>query len=237
MCCISSTDEAIAAIAAGADAVGLVADMPSGPGVITDEQIRDIVATLSQNPPAPARSDQTAAVAPPISAASVSTFLLTARTRGRDIVEHIQFCGTSAVQIVRHIAPEEYAVIIRALPHVQRVQVIHVEDESCLELIPIYEPLIDAFLLDSGRPGNARSGEKPELGGTGRVHDWEISACFVRTTKRPVFLAGGLDALNVGEAIRRVRPYGVDLCSGVRTDTHLDTQKLEQFMRAVKCRA
>ena len=112
----------------------------------------------------------------------------------------------------------------------RRVQVIHVEGPDALEMIPVYAPYVHAFLLDSGRPKAA----VPELGGTGRAHDWDVSAAFVRASPRPVFLAGGLNADNVGKAIRAVRPFGVDLCSGVRTNGCLDAAKLAGFMAAVR---
>lgn len=209
ICCISSIQEARMAVAAGADALGFVAAMPSGPGVVSDATIRAV----------------TADVPPPL-----ATFLLTSRTRGLEIVEHIQHCGTNTVQIVDHIDPGELAVLAVSLPMVRRVQVIHVEGPGALGLIARYEPYVHAFLLDSGKPG----GTMRELGGTGRTHDWAVSAEFVKRTTRPVFLAGGLKPDNVGEAIRTVRPFGVDLCSGVRTDGHLDQVKLDAFMAAVR---
>ncbi|MEG1054331.1 MAG: phosphoribosylanthranilate isomerase, partial [Janthinobacterium sp.] len=134
------------------------------------------------------------------------------------------------VQIVGHIDPGEVAQLARQLPHVRRVQVIHVEGPEALALIPAYAPHVHAFLLDSGRPG----APVPELGGTGRTHDWSVSARFVRASPRPVFLAGGLDATNVMEALRQVRPYGIDLCSRVRTDGQLDVMKLALLMAAVR---
>lgn len=73
-----------------------------------------------------------------------------------------------------------------------------------------------------------------ELGGTGRAHDWAVSAAFVRATDKPVFLAGGLSAANVAAAIQQVRPYGLDLCSGVRSNGQLDAAKLAAFVRAVE---
>ncbi|MEL7362634.1 MAG: hypothetical protein AAFN13_11225, partial [Bacteroidota bacterium] len=90
-------------------------------------------------------------------------------------------------------------------------------------------PHVDALLLDSGRPSAAI----PELGGTGRTHDWSLSRRIVEAVDTPVFLAGGLRASNVGEAIRAVRPFGIDLCSGVRTDGALDPVKLGAFFKAV----
>ena len=196
------------AIAAGADALGLVGEMPSGPGVISDDLAREI-----------------AEIVPP----PISTFLLTSRGAADEIIDHVHYCGTNTVQIVRHIDPAQYPDLISSLPSVRRVQVIHVEDEAALNLIELYDPYVHAFLLDSGRP----TAEQVELGGTGRTHSWDISAEFVRRSEKPVFLAGGLQPDNVTEAIRMVRPYGVDLCSGVRTNGRLDESKLERFIEAV----
>ncbi|MDO8032330.1 phosphoribosylanthranilate isomerase [Janthinobacterium sp. SUN128] len=209
ICCIASIDEAQLAIAAGADALGLVAAMPSGPGPIPDARIAQI-----------------AAWTPP----PVATFLLTSETTAQAIAEHVRATQPSTVQIVSHIDPGEVAQLARLLPHVRRVQVIHVEGPEALALIPAYAPHVHAFLLDSGRPGAA----VPELGGTGRTHDWSVSARFVRASPRPVFLAGGLDDTNVADALRQVRPYGIDLCSRVRTDGKLDVMKLALLMAAVR---
>lgn len=209
ICCIASIDEAQLAIAAGADALGLVAAMPSGPGPIPDARIAQI-----------------AAWTPP----PVATFLLTSETTAQAIAEHVRATQPSTVQIVGHIDPCEVEELARLLPHVRRVQVIHVEGPEALDLIPAYAPHVHAFLLDSGRPGAV----VPELGGTGRTHDWSVSARFVRASPRPVFLAGGLDDTNVMEALRQVRPYGIDLCSRVRTDGQLDVMKLALLMAAVR---
>ena len=209
ICCIASLEEARIAMAAGADALGLVARMPSGPGPIADEAIAAIAA----------------AVPPP-----VATFLLTAKTSAAAIAAHVRATRPSAVQIVSHIDPAEAAALAAREPQVRRVQVIHVEGPEALAMIPLYAPHVHAFLLDSGRP----NAPVAELGGTGRAHDWAISAAFVRASERPVFLAGGLTPDNVGEAIRRVRPFGLDLCSGVRRDGRLDAAKVAAFMAAVR---
>jgi phosphoribosylanthranilate isomerase len=209
ICCIASLEEARIAMAAGADALGLVARMPSGPGPIADEAIAAIAA----------------AVPPP-----VATFLLTAETSAAAIAAHVRATRPSVVQIVSHIDPAEAAALAAREPQVRRVQVIHVEGPEALAMIPLYAPHVHAFLLDSGRP----NAPVAELGGTGRAHDWAISAAFVRASERPVFLAGGLTPDNVGEAIRRVRPFGLDLCSGVRRDGRLDAAKVAAFMAAVR---
>ena len=209
VCCIASPAEARMAIEAGADALGLVARMPSGPGPISDAMIATV-----------------AAIVPP----PVATFLLTSETTAAAISAHIRATNPSTVQIVSHIDPEESGKLAVLERNVRRVQVIHVEGPEAIDLIPAYAPHIHAFLLDSGRPNATVA----ELGGTGRAHDWTVSAAFVQATEKPVFLAGGLSAANVADAVRRVRPYGVDLCSGVRTDGQLDPTKLAAFMLSVE---
>ena len=197
------------AIDAGADALGLVGKMPSGPGPISNRLIAEI-----------------ASFAPP----PISTFLLTAEKTAKAISRHVEATRPTTVQIVSHIKAEEAEELAAIQPHIRRVQVIHVEDQSALELIPVYAAHMHAFLLDSGRPGAA----VPELGGTGRQHDWAISRKFVEESPIPVFLAGGLNSGNVKRAIDEVRPFGVDLCSSVRTKDRLDVEKLKRFMAAVK---
>ena len=209
VCCIASVEEARLAIDIGADALGLVGAMPSGPGPIADEAIAEI-----------------ASFAPP----PIATFLLTAEQTAAAISAHVRKTNPTTVQIVSHIDPTESARLADLEPNVRRVQVIHVEGAAALDLMAAYAPHVHAFLLDSGRP----SAPTPELGGTGRQHDWAVSAEFVRRSPLPVFLAGGLSAANVADAITQVRPFGLDLCSGVRTNDQLDPGKLADFMRAAR---
>ena len=208
VCCIASREEAHLAIAAGASALGLVSAMPSGPGVIPDEQIAEIAAT----------------VPPP-----VATFLLTSRQAADAIIEQHRFCGTTTLQLVDHVAPAELRRLRTALPGIRIVQVIHVTGEESIEEAREVAPLVDALLLDSG---NQRLPVK-ELGGTGRTHDWSLSRRIRDTAGTPVFLAGGLNAANVGKAIRTVSPFGLDLCSGVRSAGRLDRGRLAEFFHAV----
>ena len=208
VCCIASLEEARQAIAAGADAIGLVAAMPSG-RTIADDRIAEITA-----------------FAPP----PVASFLLTSERTADAISAHVRRTGPTTVQIVTHIDPSESARLAELEPQVRRVQVIHVEGPEALNLIAVYAPHVHAFLLDSGAPNAAT----PQLGGTGRRHDWAMSAEFVRMSRLPVFLAGGLSAANAEEAIRQVRPFGLDLCSGLRTEGRLDPGKLAGFMAAVR---
>lgn len=205
VCCISSVEEARSAVDAGADAIGLVSSMPSGPGVISEDLILAIART----------------VPPP-----VATFLLTCHQRVTDIVAQQQRCGTNTVQICDRLVEGSYSALRAAMPGVSIVQVIHVDGrESVQEAVEI-APQVDALLLDSG---NQKLATK-ELGGTGRTHDWRLSAEIRRTVRTPVFLAGGLRAENVGAAIGEVGPWGVDVCSGVRSGGFLDESRLGEFM-------
>jgi len=208
VCCIGSVEEAALAVGFGADALGLVGRMPSGPGVIDDDLIQAIVDT----------------VPPP-----VSTFLLTSETKDDAIVHHARRCRADTLQLVDRVEPDAYLIIRRALPSRRLVQVIHVEGSEAIEAATAAAEHVDTVLLDSGRP----SAEVKELGGTGRAHDWAISRAIVEACPCPVFLAGGLTPENVGEAIRQVRPFGVDLCSGVRVDGKLDAGTLGAFFEAV----
>jgi phosphoribosylanthranilate isomerase len=211
ICCILSLDEARQAIAAGADALGLVSEMPSGPGVIPEAAIARIAR----------------AVPPP-----VATFLLTSRQRASSIAEQHARCGTTTVQICDRLPPGGHDELRRLLPATALVQVIHVQSDADVEEAAALgsTSAVAALLLDSG---NQRLPIK-ELGGTGRTHDWILSERIRRAARVPVFLAGGLTPANVRAAIELVEPFGVDVCSGVRTDGRLDPAKLEAFIRAAR---
>ena len=208
ICCIQNIAEARMALEAGASALGLVGQMPSGPGPISDAQIAEIVQQLP---------------------ADTETFLLTSETTVAGIKAHHQRCGTSTIQLVDMPQPGIHAALRNELNGVQIVQVIHVQDEWAMDEAMSVAHHCDALLLDSGNPNKAIK----ELGGTGRTHDWEISRKIVQMVRIPVYLAGGLHAENVVEAVQLVQPYGVDLCSGVRTFDKLDALKLEAFMNSL----
>ena len=196
------------AISFGASAIGLVAKMPSGPGPIPDETIREIAA----------------AIPPP-----VATFMLTSHTSVADIIDHHKRTNTNTIQIVDSLAIGTYRQLKEALPAVRIVQVIHVIDENSIEEAIGISRSVDAILLDSGNPNL----KVKQLGGTGRVHDWKLSRRIRESVACPVFLAGGLNPDNVTQAIEAVRPFAVDVCSGVRINGMLDPEKLERFFKAV----
>ena len=208
ICCISSLEEAFLAIKHGADALGLVGNMPSGPGVIADELISQI----------------TKHVPPPI-----ATFMLTSERKASDIIAHHQKVQTNTIQIVDSLLEMDYAKIREAIPTVKIVQVIHVLNEKQIDEALEIEQWVDAILLDSGNPNL----KVKILGGTGNSHDWKLSRKIREAVNKPVFLAGGINAQNVQQAIAEVNTYGIDLCSSVRTNGQLDASKLDIFFKAI----
>jgi phosphoribosylanthranilate isomerase len=240
ICCIASIDEAALAVDCGASALGLVSHMPSGPGVIEDQLIVEITAIV---PPA------------------IATFLLTSRRSVPDIIEQQRFCRTNTIQICDHLTVGTHRDLKDTLPGISVVQVVHVTpsvetglalsssaagdaasrvstgnrtfpnvtDPDCIKEAVRTAPHVDAILLDSG---NQKLAIK-ELGGTGRTHDWTLSRAIRERVGIPLFLAGGLTPENVAQAIEEVGPFGLDVCSGVRTDGKLDAIKLKRFFSAV----
>jgi phosphoribosylanthranilate isomerase len=192
------------AVECGASAVGLVSEMPSGPGVIEEELIAEIAARV-----------------PP----TVATFLLTCKQDADSIVEQQRRCRVNTLQLCDRVEPDVYVELRARLRGVSIVQVVHVRGEESFEEALSVARHVDAILLDSGNQSLAVK----ELGGTGRTHDWRVSRRIVEASPAPVFLAGGLRPDNVAEAIGTVRPFGLDVCSGVRTEGRLDAEKLKRL--------
>ncbi len=209
VCCIMSAAEARTAIAAGAHALGLVSAMPSGPGVIDEAAITAIAASV-----------------PP----GVATVLLTSATDVATIIRQQHDTAVNTLQIVDRLPPGSHAALRRALPGIGLVQVVHVQGPDSVAEARAIAGEVDALLLDSGKPGAAVK----QLGGTGRVHDWRLSRQIRDAVPVPVFLAGGLGPGNVAEAIAAVRPYAVDICSGLRRDGGLAPDRVDDFFAAVR---
>ena len=186
--------------------------MPSGPGVIPEALIAEIAASV-----------------PP----GIGTFLLTCRQSVAAIVEQRQRTRVNTIQICDDLVEGSHADLKAALPGVSLVQVIHVDGEGAVARAVAVAPSVDAILLDSGDQNRAVK----ELGGTGRRHDWTISRRIRDAVRVPVYLAGGLRADNVAEAMATVAPFALDVCSGVRTDGRLDAGRLEAFFAAIRTAA
>jgi phosphoribosylanthranilate isomerase len=208
VCCIADLDEARLAVGAGASAIGLVSAMPSGPGPIPEATITAIAAAV----PRP-----------------TETFLLTCLVDAEEIAAQQRRCGTTAVQLVDAVAEPELRRLRKLLPDTRLVQVIHVTGPECVDEARALAPLVDTLLLDSGNPRLAVK----ELGGTGRVHDWNTSRRIVESVEIPVLLAGGLNPGNAREAFERVQPAGLDVCSGLRPNGRLDADRLRGFFYAL----
>ncbi|MCX6143355.1 MAG: phosphoribosylanthranilate isomerase [Ignavibacteriales bacterium] len=208
ICCIKSREEARLALRYGASALGFVSTMPSGPGPISENQIAAII---------------------PFIPSGIATFLLTSQRDDAAIIKQQQKTKANTLQLVNTVPLSVYPALRAALPGITVVQVIHVTGQESVEEANVVAPFVDAILLDSGNPKLPVK----ELGGTGRVHDWKLSRAIREQVTVPVYLAGGLRPENVAEAIRFVRPYAVDLCSGVRTNGSLDEAKLAAFFSQV----
>lgn len=209
ICCISSTEEAEIAITAGADALGLVSAMPSGPGPIDESLIAEIVSWVGD------RAD---------------TVLLTSRQSATAIADQSSRLAPSVLQLVDALTTEELLTLRNLCPDRAIMPVLHVPAGNALAEALLMAPASDALLLDSGNPNAAIK----ELGGTGRLHDWSVSRAIVEEAGRPVFLAGGLNPSNVASAVTAVRPFGVDVCSGVRTKGRLDAAKVKDLIAAAR---
>ncbi|MGF1492517.1 MAG: hypothetical protein ACFBSC_08700 [Microcoleaceae cyanobacterium] len=208
ICCIQTIEEAWMAIQAGAAALGFVSAMPSGPGVISDALIAEIVTTV---PPA------------------IGSFLLTSLQNAEEIIAQQNYCRTNTLQLCDELPLPDYRKLRQAMPGITVVQVIHVTSEESVQMAIEVAPEVDGILLDSGNP----SLPTKQLGGTGRVHNWQLSSKIRELVNVPVFLAGGLTFENVEQAIQTVVPFGVDVCSGVRTEGVLDYYKLSRFISQV----
>jgi phosphoribosylanthranilate isomerase len=209
ICCIRSVQEAELALSFGAAALGLVSEMPTGSGELTDAEIRAIVDSVPK---------------------SAGTFLLTAVTDAARLIEKAEACGVNTLQLWDPLSPSDYSRLRTELPGVSLVQAIHVVDRSAVTAAMEAACLVDALVLDSSNPQVPFRWESQ----AGRTHDWDISREIVETVDCPVLLAGGLNAGNVEYAARKVRPYGVDVCTGVRTDDELDRRKVVALFEALR---
>jgi phosphoribosylanthranilate isomerase len=208
ICCMSDEREVELAIAEGASALGFVSEEPPGRGRLPLPAIARLIQRVAGRAPC---------------------WLLTTDTTAPAILARVEATRPDAVQLCDAVPPSEIAELRAAAPHLRLIQVVHVEGPAAVDEALAAAPLVDALLLDSG----VTSGPERRLGGTGRTHDWGISAAIVARASIPVWLAGGLGPENVAAAVAAVRPAGVDLCSGVRdADYRLDAALLRSFIRA-----
>lgn len=209
ICCIRDDAERALAVRLGADALGFVGPMPSGPGVLDPAAIPPLVARV-----------------PP----GISPFLLTAEVEAEAIAAAAEHSRCAVVQLVDAVTPAALDDLRRRLPGRRLVQVIHVRRSADVDEAKRIAPHVHGLLLDSGDP----DAPVKTLGGTGRTHDWALSRAIVEAVDVPVFLAGGLNPENVARAVATVRPFGLDVCTGVRVDGRLDPDRLARFVAAAR---
>lgn len=208
ICCIGSIEEAKLAIKYGASAIGLVSKMPSGPSPISEDLIAKIAKTI-----------------PPF----VSSVLLTSKQSPSEIIAQHKKCQTNVIQLVDRLKIEDYSELRDDMPGIKLVQVVHIVNEEAVNEAVTVAPFVNGILLDSGNPYL----KLKRLGGTGKIHNWNISRIIRDEVEKPIILAGGLNPKNVIEGLRQVQPFAVDVCNGVRTENKLDEEKLSAFFNAI----
>jgi phosphoribosylanthranilate isomerase len=206
---VSSLEEAEAAEQAGADALGFTVRLPTGVhDGLTEAKARSIVLAL-----------------PPFIASVAITYVGGAR----EAVDLCRYLGVTALQLHGEFPTRDLPFVRAALPHLKVIRTVHVRGPGAIAQARALERHVDAVLLDT------YDAETGRAGATGKTHDWEISRQVVEQVKTRVILAGGLDAENVRRAIEAVRPWAVDVHSGVEDERGgRDFGKIRAFVRAAK---
>lgn len=190
------------AVAAGADAVGFLMGITHvTQDAVTPETAAAMVATL-----------------PPFIVPVAVTHL----TKPSDLIRIVELSRCTTLQIQDMVTPDDIAEVREVLPYLRIMKAVHVMGESAIATAKYFSDTADAILLDT------RTADR--IGGTGITHDWNISAKIVKECSCPVILAGGLTPENVTEAIIRVRPYAVDVHTGVKKNGVRDAERTRAFV-------
>ncbi len=206
---ISTVEDALACEAAGVDAIGFTVGLPGGPHNGLDEA--GAAAIIRALPP------------------FVVPVLITYRVRAAEVVAMCRAMGVSQVQLHAPAPGEEVAAMRAAIPGLKVILAVNVVDEGAVSLAVGRARDADAIILDTYDPVSGRHGA------TGKTHDWSVSRRAVEACPVPVILAGGLTPENLGEAIRVVRPWAVDVHTGVeRADGTTDHAKVRAFVTAAR---
>lgn len=209
ICGITNIKDALAAVSYGADEIGFhVGQVRGSRNIISKEKTAEIISQLP---------------------GSVVPVLVTTSSEPREIMRLAQETGVSAVQFHGDVSSDDVAFVKKEFPSFKMYKIIPVRDESAIIEARKYEKIADAVLLDTS------SKETGQVGGTGKTHDWEVSRKIVGSISLPVILAGGLNPENVAEAINKVRPYMVDVNSGVSNpDGTRNLEKMKLFVERAK---
>jgi phosphoribosylanthranilate isomerase len=210
ICGITNLDDALAAIHFGADAVGFLVGQvhPSKSVFISAEAAARIAGEL-----------------PPF----CSTVLVTHMARPPEILRAATVARVTTIQLHGDTDPSEADDIRRLLPNVKVYKAVHVIGEAAISEAQDLVGKVDGIILDTAIK------ETGQVGGTGKPHDWRVSRAIVQSVELPVILAGGLTAKNVREAIQLVKPYAVDVNSGVSYPNGTkDYRRLKRFIEEAK---
>lgn len=205
ICGIRSIDDAMAVVEAGADALGFLVDIKGAKSSVGSATAAAIISHM-----------------PPL----VSSVAVTTETDAKAILRVIKNARATTVQLQGKVTPDT----VRAVKvfFVKVYVAIHMSDENAIEEAKRFEDAADAIILDSTDKSGA-------LGGTGKTHDWNISRKIAESVSIPVILAGGLTPENVTEAVLKVRPYAVDVQSGVTNpDGSKSLEKVRLFVERAK---
>ncbi len=198
ICGVQSLEDALACVSAGADAIGMLVDVKISPRCISAAKAKTIVAGL-----------------PPF----VTPVIVMMPASVEDVAEAGRIVRPGAIQLHGEEPPEMLRQIKSRLPWARLIKTIHVGAGGEIEKAKAYEGCADAILLDT---------LSPSYGGTGKVHDWALSAEIIKALNMPVLLAGGLSPANVAEAVSKARPFAVDVSSGVENGhRRKDPQKVK----------
>jgi phosphoribosylanthranilate isomerase len=209
ICGIGKVENAQAAVDAGADFLGIVFE-PNSRRRLEVEEAKTIIESTEMGQW-------------PVNAKWVGVF---ANQLVEEVNRIVEYCGIDLVQLSGNESPEYCSKMVRPV-----VKVIHVRSDSnqvsLTEIrnnISLYEIAGCSYMLDTFKKG--------VLGGTGQVFNWDIAKVLSEET--PLFLAGGLNIGNVSEAIVKVRPWALDVSSGVESDGQKDSAKINAFIDKVR---
>lgn len=188
----------------GVHCVGLPLRLPVNKEDITEDEARTII-------------QQTCAQILPV--------CITYLAKAKDISQFCEELGVAHVQLHGHIELKELQELAHIAPHIYVIKSLVVKangsnKEALLQAVAETAPYVDAYITDTHNPKTGADGA------TGLTHDWNISALLVQQSPHPVILAGGLTADNVADAIRFVKPAGVDAHTGVEDSTGRKSQTL-----------
>ena len=205
VCGIQNVNEALGAIEAGANTIGMLIGVPEYvKDSISPETARKIVTAVPEN---------------------IRTVMVTHLLEIEKIADLAEYTRVSAVQVHNELSVNDLALLRKKLQGLEIIKAVHVVDEASVIQAKMYEPYSDMILLDS------KSGDR--IGGTGKTHDWGISKKIVEQAEVPVILAGGLNPGNIEEAVKKVKPSRIDANSGLEhEDGSKDFNKIRLFAKA-----